>query len=66
MHAHRVLETLDVGKHTATCFLFCIEAAAVRLLHLQNVPEALHRRIVVTVARATHRLPVAVVLQMRM
>ena len=69
MHAGGVVEALNVGKHTATRFFTGLKASIVRLLDLQAMSEALHRRsallAVLAVSRVAHRLPVAVVLQMR-
>ena len=65
MHARCVVEPFDVRKHAAARLFTRLEASTVRLLDLQAVPEALHGRVVVTVSIATHRLPIAVVLQMR-
>ena len=64
MHPCCVVEAFDVGKHAAPGFLPRLKAAPVRLLDLQAVPEALHRRAIFAVTRATHRLPVAHLLQM--
>ena len=67
MHARGVIETLNVGKHVATCLFTFLEAATVGLLDLQAAPLALHRCIaqlgVLTVSGTTHCLPIALVLQ---
>ena len=69
MHAGGVEEALSLRKHTATRFFSCLEASAVRLLDIQAVPEALHRRTALlgslAITSAAQRLPVAVILQMR-
>ena len=63
MHPRGVVEPLDVAKHAALGFFSGLKAPPVRLLHLQAVLEALHRRVIKTVALSTHRLPVAHPLQ---
>ena len=59
MHSPDVVEALDVGKDAALGLVAGGKASTVGFFNLQAVPEALHRCVIETIARATHRWPVA-------
>ena len=57
MHARHVVPALDVRKHALRCRGSRGKVLAMGFLDLQRVPVTFHRRIVVTVPGAAHRLP---------
>ena len=57
MHPYRVVPALNVTKHAVGRLSARGEVLTMRLFDLHRVPEAFHRRVIVTIAGAAHRLP---------
>ena len=55
MHARRVVPALDVAKYAVLRLGTGCKVLPMRFLYFQRMPEALHRRVVVAVARAAPR-----------
>ena len=57
MHPCRVVPAFDVAKHAVGRLSASGKVLTMRLFDLHRMPETLHRRVVVTIAGAAHRLP---------